>query len=504
MAELARAREQITQSAHAAAAAKRQDLEILLQHATEGQQKLQEELRELDAKATERRERSVGVLVDTFRSLATQQRQAQELSLHERRRAIGRVVVVHDQGDWGGAGGELWDDGEKPREVRLKMKALNQEKNDIEAQRKKLQRHKTSLSKKQHSAAADDEGLGLGLDAALGRGGDGDDAAELMLAEEVFKLRLTNLKRDLSSLQAELDALEQQKKLLLKDEKLFLDESMSKFSGYPVLDSRYLFLNMLGKGGFSEVFKAFDLQEMRLVACKVHQLNAAWSEERRRNYLKHVVRESTIQRALDHPKAVRLLDVFKLDSATLVTVLDFCDGGDLDQYLKLHEALPEKEARVIALQVFAGLRYLNQQKQKIIHYDMKPANILFHQGQAKISDFGLSKLVQEDMQSIELTSQGAGTLPYLPPECFIASHAPHITSAVDVWSCGVIFFQMLYGRRPFADDDAAARTKPVEFPAKPAVSEATKDFIRRCLSVAPGDRPKLLTIFDDPFVKSFK
>lgn len=106
---------------------------------------------------------------------------------------------------------------------------------------------------------------------------------------------------------------------------------------------------------------------------------------------------------------MRLYDVFEIDPNSFCTVLEYCDGTDLDFYLKTHKTLPEKEARAIMIQIFTGLKYLNEQKRSIIHYDLKPANILFHKGEVKITDFGLSKVMEEDQSHLELTSQGAGT-----------------------------------------------------------------------------------------------
>jgi tousled-like kinase len=80
---------------------------------------------------------------------------------------------------------------------------------------------------------------------------------------------------------------------------------------------------------------------------------------------------------------VRVVQVFAIDLNSFCTVLEFCDGHDLDWYLKLKankQQLPDREARCIIMQVFSGLKYLNEQKQRIIHYDLKPANILFHKG----------------------------------------------------------------------------------------------------------------------------
>lgn len=68
-------------------------------------------------------------------------------------------------------------------------------------------------------------------------------------------------------------------------------------------------------------------------------------------------------------------------------------------------------------QVALGIKYLHELPKKVIHYDLKPQNIIFHQGKVKITDFGICKTTNEDI--IELTSQGVGTYWYLPPECFV-------------------------------------------------------------------------------------
>ncbi len=79
---------------------------------------------------------------------------------------------------------------------------------------------------------------------------------------------------------------------------------------------------------------------------------------------------------------------------------------------------------------------------------MKPTNIIFHNGIVKILDFGLSKVMETEDTNIELTSQGVGTYWYLPPEAYNRDD-PKVNNKVDVWSVGVIMFEMLFGRRPF-------------------------------------------------------
>lgn len=90
-------------------------------------------------------------------------------------------------------------------------------------------------------------------------------------------------------------------------------------------------MSLLGRGGFSEVWKALDLVELREVAVKVHQLNNQWSEERKSNYIRHVTREYTIHRDMKHPRVVQLFDVFELGVNSFATVLEYCKGIDLDE-----------------------------------------------------------------------------------------------------------------------------------------------------------------------------
>jgi len=270
-------------------------------------------------------------------------------------------------------------------------------------------------------------------------------------------------------------------------------------------------LTLLGKGGFSEVFKAFDLVQLCEVACKIHQLNTLWTDRKKENYIKHACREYTIHKNVIHPKIVRLYDVFEIDDNSFCTVLEYCDGPDLDLHLKTLTVLPEREARCIIQQIFSGLHYLNEQKRPIIHYDLKPGNILFSNGEVKITDFGLSKIMDEDNDMLELTSQGAGTYWYLPPECFeMGKDPPKISSKVDVWSVGVVFFQMLYGKKPFGNNlsqqkilaDNVIGNSVLEFPVKPAVTKEAKDFIRDCLSHSQHARPDVKTCFNHPYLKS--
>uniref|UniRef100_H2UCJ5 non-specific serine/threonine protein kinase n=1 Tax=Takifugu rubripes TaxID=31033 RepID=H2UCJ5_TAKRU len=336
--------------------------------------------------------------------------------------------------------------------------------------------------------------------------------------EEIFKLRIIHLKKEEAEIQAELEQLERIRNLHIRELKRIHNEDNSQFKDHPTLNERYLLLHLLGRGGFSEVFKAFDLTEQRYVAIKIHQLNKNWKEEKKQNYHKHACREYRIHKELDHPRIVKLYDYFSLDTDSFCTVLEYCDGNDLDFYLKQNKLMTEKEGRSIVMQIVNALKYLNQIHPPIIHYDLKPGNILLVNGTAcgeiRITDFGLSKIMDDDSYSsadgMDLTSQGAGTYWYLPPECFVmGKDPPKISNKVDVWSVGVIFYQCLYGRKPFGhnlsqqdilQENTILKATEVHFPPKPTVTTDAKAFIRRCLAYHKEDRLDVLQLASDPFL----
>ncbi|XP_071748109.1 serine/threonine-protein kinase tousled-like 2 isoform X2 [Lepeophtheirus salmonis] len=338
---------------------------------------------------------------------------------------------------------------------------------------------------------------------------DGMTMQEYYEAEEILRLRANTLKKEDSEKQAEMEKLERSRNLHIRELKRIHNEDQSRYNNHPLLNERYLLLMLLGKGGFSE---GFDTKEQRYVACKIHQLNKDWKDDKKANYIKHALREYNIHKNLQHPRIVNLFDVFEIDPNSFCTVLEYCDGHDLDFYLKQHKVISEREARSIVMQVVSALKYLNEIQPPVIHYDLKPGNILLTggsvSGDIKITDFGLSKIMDSDNYSpehgMDLTSQGAGTYWYLPPECFVVGKTPpKISSKVDVWSIGVIFYQCLYGKKPFGHNQSQAtileeniilKATDVQFPNRPAVSQDAKNFIRKCLAYRKDDRIDVQTM----------
>ncbi|XP_072540083.1 serine/threonine-protein kinase tousled-like 1-B isoform X2 [Salminus brasiliensis] len=453
---------------------------------------------------------------------STQEKQScREKSMQDRLR-LGHFTPVRH----GASFTEQWTDGYAFQNLIKQQEWVNQQREDIERQRKLLAKRKPPSTTPSQSPTPYGESKPRKTKAV--NGADSDPflkpslptlltVAEYHEQEEIFKLRLGHLKKEEAEIQAELERLERVRNLHIRELKRISNEDSSQFKDHPTLNDRYLLLHLLGRGGFSEVYKAFDLFEQRYAAVKIHQLNKNWREEKKENYHKHACREYRIHKQLDHPRIVKLYDYFSLDTDTFCTVLEFCEGNDLDFYLKQHKLMSEKEARSIVMQIANALRYLNEIKPPIIHYDLKPGNILLVDGTAcgeiKITDFGLSKIMDDDnygVDGMDLTSQGAGTYWYLPPECFVVGkEPPKISNKVDVWSVGVIFFQCLYGRKPFGhnqsqqdilQENTILKATEVQFPPKPVVSNEAKAFIRRCLAYRKEDRYDVHQLCSDSYL----
>ncbi|KAG4138182.1 hypothetical protein ERO13_D07G118400v2 [Gossypium hirsutum] len=483
--------EEVT-SLHSKVAALEEDLQKCRQEASDYQNHcrlLEKELKDIkdyDQKMKPKRQKMIsGLLI----AVSKAERREARMKVRQDSLRLGNVGVIRA----GTLISETWEDGQALKDLNAHLRQLLEAKEAVERQRKQL--------KKRQSDKGDATDAESGV-----------QEEDILFQDEIHKSRLASIKREEESILRERDRYELDKGRLIREMKRIRDEDGSRFNNFQILNNRYALLNLLGKGGFSEVYKAYDLVEHRYVACKLHGLNAQWSEDKKQSYIRHAIREYYIHKTLVHRHIVRLWDIFEIDHNTFCTVLEYCSGKDLDAVLKATLVLPEKEARIIIVQIFQGLVYLNKRAQKIIHYDLKPGNVLFDElGVAKVTDFGLSKIVEDDVgsQGMELTSQGAGTYWYLPPECFELSKIPLISSKVDVWSAGVLFYQMLFGRRPFGHDqtqerilreDTIIKALKVEFPSRPSVSNEAKDLIRRCLTYNQAERPDVLTIAQDPYL----
>ena len=219
-----------------------------------------------------------------------------------------------------------------------------------------------------------------------------------------------------------------------------------QFGGTPLPDGigRYRIVRCLGQGGMGTVFEADDPQLQRRVAIKVpHFLGSAESQQQSQ---RRFLREARSAAAVEHPNVCSIHDVGEHDGRPFV-VMVFVEGETLADRLKRRPSQDCREAAALLVKVAAGLAAVHAHG--ITHRDLKPANILIRakDGEPILTDFGLAQIAREDDN---LTAEGAilGTPAYMAPEQADPSLGP-VTLQSDLYSLGVILFEMVTGRRPF-------------------------------------------------------
>ncbi|KAM3143604.1 hypothetical protein pb186bvf_004366 [Paramecium bursaria] len=238
----------------------------------------------------------------------------------------------------------------------------------------------------------------------------------------------------------------------------------------------------LGKGAYGEVFLANDGKQT--VAAKV--INTQNAKEKK-FITQKAQEEIEIMRRITHENVVRLLDV-QVTQNNIYIFMEYCKSGTLEQYIFRKNMnnpikyLAESEALIIMKQIVNGYKALYDQR--IVHRDLKPQNILMHQGIVKITDFGFSKIVtdQQDQQSVLLTTC-AGSPYYMSLQLL---QAEQYTVKADIWSLGILFFEILFGKLPWVAVsivDLIQKIKNVQlsFPNYPRVSQETKDLLSQMI-----------------------
>jgi len=239
----------------------------------------------------------------------------------------------------------------------------------------------------------------------------------------------------------------------------------------------------LGSGGMGTVYRAADTRNGQTVALKVMDSRLA----RDPDYVRRFQREAEIAKKLDSPHIVRVLDSGQ-DGNQHYLVMEYVEGKNLTEVLRERGKLPPEEARSIATQVALALEAAHANG--VVHRDIKPGNILIDEHRtAKVTDFGIARAA--DSTTITKTGLFLGTLSYAAPE-LLAGKAD-IRS--DIYSLGVVLYQMLAGRVPFESDTPLALMDMHRSQEPPTLESLgvrvpgdLRAIVARCLAKRPQER----------------
>jgi serine/threonine protein kinase len=203
----------------------------------------------------------------------------------------------------------------------------------------------------------------------------------------------------------------------------------------------YKILDIIGRGGMSKVYTAIQMPLNRIVVMK--ELSKSSSSE----YRKRFKNEALITAGLEHPNIVGIYDYFSVGQTSYL-VMQYVDGVSLADVIENETPLHPVVAALIAREICLAISYAHQNN--IIHRDIKPTNVLISkQGHVKLTDFGVAK----DATARDLTSAGTliGTPCYMSPE---QAMGKRLSAQSDVFSVGIVLYEMLTGKKPFWGESA--------------------------------------------------
>ena len=267
------------------------------------------------------------------------------------------------------------------------------------------------------------------------------------------------------------------------------------------INDRYEIIRAIGEGGMANVYLGYDTILDRNVAIKILRGDLSNDEK----FVRRFQREALSASSLAHPNIVEMYDVGE-DNGLYYIVMEYIDGKTIKQLLKKRGSLTISEAIDIMLQLTDGMTHAHDSY--IIHRDLKPQNVMIKDdGQIKITDFGIAMA----LNSTQLTQTNSvmGSVHYLPPE---QASGKGCTTKSDIYSMGIIFYELLSGSLPFRGDNAveiALKHMRDPLPSlrddNSAIPQSIENIIRRATAKNPKNRyddvksmhVDLLTALDD-------
>jgi calcium-dependent protein kinase len=248
----------------------------------------------------------------------------------------------------------------------------------------------------------------------------------------------------------------------------------------------------IGRGRYAHVFKTRHLATGTEVAMKII---SSLSEERHQQFVKEF---DLLTRSQQHPNVIGIHDCFIVASKGYL-ILQLCEGDTLSSKLSSDGALPDFEAARVIHSVLLALNHMHSRN--VVHRDIKPDNIMYLRtdpgSDVLLGDFGLGKFVGEG-----LADSRVGTKGYQAPQ-ILQGHL--YDCKCDIWSTGVVAYELLHARLPFRDNQQEAKLLKEMmgglFAIEPGINAQAADFIRACLQPDPARRPDAATLLNHPWFR---
>jgi eukaryotic-like serine/threonine-protein kinase len=250
-----------------------------------------------------------------------------------------------------------------------------------------------------------------------------------------------------------------------------------------IVDGRYRIINRVGSGGMADVYCAEDLQLGRNVALKL--LHRRFAEDA--EFVERFRREASSAAGLQHPNVVSVYDRGQWDGTSYIA-MEYVDGETLKRVIVDQAPLPADRAIDLTQQILRAASFAH--RRGIVHRDLKPQNVIIDaEGRAKVTDFGIARAGASDMTQ---TGSIMGTAQYLSPE---QAQGHSVSAQSDLYSIGIIVYEMLTGRIPFDGESAVTialkQVSQAPVPPRalnPAVSPALEAVVLRALEKDPARR----------------